>query len=269
MPESAEVRLIVDQLNQSFQHQSVLNIEIVGGRFLKEGISNLNAINYPLDNCVFHAKGKFIYATFDQNVNLFITLGMSGSFSSSKTKHAAVKLTFSNQETYFTDIRHFGTFDIVTDLSLLKVKLDKLGWDPLQEPDKIDNVEFFKAFLNKFKSKPNKTIAETLLDQSLFAGQGNYLKSDNLYLSKIDPRRMKDSLSEEEIKRLCLNLVKLVQESYQAQGGTSATFVDTHGNKGNYQFKAYRRKVDDLGNKVTRIVSPDKRATYFVESIQK
>ena len=50
--------------------------------------------------------------------------------------------------------------------------------------------------------KPNKTIAEFLMDQSMCAGIGNYLKAEILYDAAISPHRIVKSLDSEEFNKL-------------------------------------------------------------------
>ena len=109
MPESAEVRILTDQLNRSFGGQSLLGIDIVGGRYLKEPIQKFHQLIYPMRGTTFNCKGKFLYWTFNNDdAVLFLTLGMSGSFGS-QSKHSALKFTFDKGEVFFNDIRRFGT----------------------------------------------------------------------------------------------------------------------------------------------------------------
>jgi len=266
LPEIAEVKIFTDQLNKEFGGQALQNIEIVGGRFLKKPIEKFHQLIYPLHDTKFNCKGKFLYWTFDEEEVFFITLGMAASFGP-KSKHSALKFTFGSGDIYFNDIRHFGTFKI-SDHRGLEHKLNTLGWDALQEPIPFD----LKQHL--WKRCEQKTIAEALLDQRVFAGVGNYIRSEVLYLSKIHPLRPVSGgygLSNREIDTICDNIIIVAQEAYKSGGATIATFKDMYGNTGKFfdKFKVYSRKTDPDNNPITKITAPDGRSVFYVDSIQK
>lgn len=274
MPEAAEVKIFTDQLTKEFGGQALQNLEVVGGRFLKEPIPNIKELNFPLKKVNFNSKGKFLYWTFgnwqfneevDDNIEtvFFITLGMAASFGP-QSKHSALKFTFDKGDIYFNDIRHFGTFKISDKVSL-EEKLFSLGWDALKYPTMPE------ALPNLLKSKHgNKTIAETLLNQKVFAGVGNYIRSEALYVSGIHPLRLVKDLSTEEISTLSSNIVKVVQEAYAQGGATIATFKDMYGNTGKFfdKFKVYSKKIDPNNKPVKKITAPDGRSVFYVEGVQ-
>lgn len=265
------MKIFTDQLNKEFGGQSLQNIEIVGGRFLKTPIEKFNQLIFPMSNTQFHCKGKFLYWTFDEEETrevFFITLGMAASFGP-KSKHSAIKFTFDNGEIYFNDIRHFGTFKIADRVDL-SIKLNQsLGWDALQQPHMPSILP------TRLRHRcERKTIAEALLDQRVFAGVGNYIRSEALYLSKIHPLHPIEGayrLTNPEIENLCENIIKVVQEAYQDGGATIATFKDMYGNTGKFfdKFKVYSRKVDPENRPITKITAPDGRSVFFVKEIQK
>ena len=260
MPEIAEVARYVDQLNDKFKGSTLHNVQFIGGRFLKE---KQPIINFPLNNAQFNSKGKFIYWSFDEPVHFFITLGMTGSFGQ-KNNYSGIEFQFDKDKIYFNDIRHFGTFKIANTQELYK-KLNSLGWDPLKEPWVPNNI-YKKIF--KFK---NKTIAEVLLNQKIFCGVGNYIRSEVLYKAKINPLSLVKDLDELQIENLCQEIIKIAKLAYIAGGNTFSTYVDMYGNSGNFKFEleVYQQKNDSLGNLVERIVAPDGRSIYYVKEIQK
>ncbi len=186
-----------------------------------------------------------------------------------KSKHSAIKFTFDKGDVYFNDIRHFGTFKIADRVDL-SIKLNQsLGWDALQDP------YIPKMLSQKLRHKcETKTIAEALLDQRVFAGVGNYIRSEVMYLSKIHPLRPINGaygLTNQEIDTICENIILVTQEAYKSGGATIATFKDMYGNTGKFfdKFKVYSRKTDPDNNPVTKMTAPDGRSVFYVESIQK
>jgi formamidopyrimidine-DNA glycosylase len=268
VPEIAEVRRVVDQLSAEYGGQSLLDVQVIGGRFLKEPIANLSCQSFPLTNAQFNAKGKFIYWTFGDPTNeykehFFITLGMSASFGKLQ-KHSAVKFVFSNGEIYFNDIRRFGTIKVGMTNWWLNNKLKSLGWDALQDPQ-IPN-----GFLADVKKHGKKTIAEVLMNQSMFAGCGNYLKSEILYAAKIHPNRLVASFSDDDLLKIGEHYIRIAHEAYRCGGATIATYSDLYGNVGEFykEFKVYGRKFDPDGNPVVKIKTKDGRTSHIVERVQ-
>jgi formamidopyrimidine-DNA glycosylase len=268
MPEIAEVKIFTDQLNKEFGGQALQNVEIVGGRFLKKPIEKFHQLIFPLSNTRFHCKGKFLYWTFDDEEEVFfITLGMAASFGP-KSKHSAIKFSFDEGDIYFNDIRHFGTFKI-SDHAGLHAKLNTLGWDPLQNPIMPPDLP------TKLRDKcEQKCIAEALLDQRIFAGVGNYIRSEALYMSNIHPLHPVEGgygLSNLEIKKLCEQIVLVVQEAYKSGGATIVTFKDMYGNTGKFfdKFKVYSRRTDPENRPIIKFKAPDGRSVFFVKEAQK
>lgn len=272
MPECAEVKRYVDQLNAEYGGQDLLSAEVVGGRFLTTDLM-FAPTEFPLLNAKFHAKGKFIYWEFNENYNnefhfneknyFFITLGMTGSFGK-QNKHSGIKFTFSNGEVYYNDIRHFGTVLPNQSQEALDKKLKSLGWDPLAEPRIPSDL------IVKMSRKPNKTIAEVLLDQKLFAGVGNYIRSEALYRAKLHPNRPIGTISKDNLIGLFSDIIDIVKEAYDCGGATLATYSDLYGNVGTFydQFKVYGKKKDPLGNPVVKLTAGDGRTVHFVPEIQ-
>lgn len=266
MPEGAEVRTFVDGLVSKFDNRNLQNIEIVGGRFVKESIAHLDSLIFPLTNVKFSCKGKFIYWSFNSSndfKHFFFTLGMTGSFGQQQNKHSAIKFTFDNENVFFNDIRRFGTFKIATALDLTE-KLNSLGWDPLSSLQIPTNI------VAEIRKHNHKNICDVLLDQSIFAGLGNWLKSEILYASKINPFRQVSSLTDEQLLNICQQYKDIIYRAYQCGGATIATYSDLNGNTGSYSqyFKVYGKKKDPLGNFIFTAKDKTGRTTHYVKEVQ-
>lgn len=267
MPEIAECAKYTTQLQHEYGGHDLLSVKAVGGRFLKEGLSAPFpswTIKYSLKNVQFNSKGKFLYWSFDGEIYFFITLGMSGSFGK-QNKHSAIEFVFDNGTVYFNDIRHFGTFKVVKGKSELNKKLNSLGWDPLKEP-KAPN-----SLLPAIRKQNSKAIGAVLMDQKVFAGLGNYLRSEILYASGINPFTLTSDLSDQSLLTIAENYRRIAEEAYQHGGATLATYSDLYGISGDFykQFKVYGKKKDPLGNTVLSQEGPDGRTVHWVRELQK
>jgi formamidopyrimidine-DNA glycosylase len=218
--------------------------------------------------------GKFMYWTFTNDWYMFCTFGMSGQWSNTKGKHPCFSFEYWKQanqpieEVYFNDPRHFGTIKFTNNPKNLQEKLNSLGWDPLGRSFE-DNKRFIIDHLRCSKYS-NKCIGEVLMDQSLFAGVGNYIRAESLYRAKISPWRLSRDLTDDEIAILGQSVVYVMRESYQHQGATILTYKDAYGAEGKYSscFKVYGKKTDSLGNIIKKENTPDKRAIHWCPAIQ-
>ena len=109
------------------------------------------------------------------------------------------------------------------------------------------------------------------MNQKLFSGIGNYLKSEILYACKLSPHRLASSLTETDIKNIYTNSKKIAKESYNQGGASVRDFSNIYDEKGMYTniLKVYFQKEDPNGNKVVKETTKDKRTTHWVPEIQK
>lgn len=273
MPELAEVAIYASQLNKEYGGQTLNAVEFIGGRFLKSEYDaeriDLQYLDYPLIETSMHSKGKFLYwsmfnANKSESFHFFFSLAMTGSFGK-KQKHSAIRFEFDNGEVFFNDPRHFGSFRISNGDLELQTKLATLGWDALKEPKMPTDLP------NKIRKYNAKKIGEFLMEQgTLISGVGNYLRSEVLWASKINPHRLISSLSDQEIKTICNNLIDTVRRAYDHGGATISTYSDLYGIAGSFfqQFKVYGKKTDPDGNLVIREKDKNGRMLHYVLEVQ-
>lgn len=271
MPEGPEVRKTTDFLS-NFAGKSFHSFAVMSGRYTKtDGIPNTEIAGLPAKIEEVNCKGKFIYFSLKDEISnkkyyLFNTLGMTGMWSTEKTKHSRFVIFFDNGENlYYNDIRNFGTLKFIKNKSELDKKLKSLG------PDVLNSDIDWQGFRNRFISKPNKTIAECLMNQSLVSGIGNYLKSEILYASKISPHRRIKDINTEEWHSLYFNSVTIPKTSYKLGGATIKDYRQADGTPGSFsrRFAVYNCKTDPKNNIIVKETTKDKRATYWVPEIQK
>lgn len=69
--------------------------------------------------------------------------------------------------------------------------------------------------LEKIKQYPNEEIADVLLDQEIFAGVGNIIKNEVLYIVRVDPRTLVKNLTEEKLKEIIEESQKYAHNFYK------------------------------------------------------
>lgn len=97
-------------------------------------------------------------------------------------------------EMAFTDPRRFGRMWLADD-PWEHPRIKRLGFDPLIDWPAV------KVLSEKLK-KRKKAIKAVLLDQTLFAGIGNWLADEILFQSRISPHRLASELKPAEVKTL-------------------------------------------------------------------
>lgn len=269
MPEGPEVTILTENLNYELKDKIIENFEISStSRYRNKAPDNFISFeaNLPIKIKGVKNKGKLIYFLFDKNFSLLNTLGMSGGWSKSKGKHTSVTVTLEGgKKYYFIDVRHFGTFKFFDNNRDLEKRLAKLGPDMLNDKDLTSN-----SFIRRLRKYKHYNICKAIMDQKIICGVGNYLKSESLYHAKINPLKKVEDLSSEELERLFRSIRKKIRESYLSEGVSVRDFSDLDDKKGKYQFyfEVYCQKKDSKGRKVVKIVTPDKRSTYYVPEIQ-
>lgn len=160
-------------------------------------------------------KGKYWWIELDEKPWLFGHLGMSGWIRElgkpTRRLHAHggapldddegvprfLKLLIEAEDggrIAFTDGRRLGRMWLSDDPTTDR-GVKKLGFDVYRELPKAEE-------LAKILAKRKAPIKALLLDQTVFAGVGNYIADEVLYQSKIAPKRLGASLDENEVKAL-------------------------------------------------------------------
>lgn len=267
MPEGPEVRRVYEDLRREIGDSRVTQLQVFSGRFLKKQPIGLNEVKLPSRVIDGGVKGKFMWLEFETGATMWITLGMSGYWSTESGTHSHFGIGIEDSRAlYFVDQRRFGTIKFSHDRAELNKKLASLGGDALNDPE-FTLVKFNSA-INKY---PNKTIVEVLMDQRVCAGVGNYIKCEVLYRSGISPHRRVKDIDQIEVAVLFNWIQKIMHASY-AQGGASIrNYQRLGGEKGEFvfEFEVYAQKTDPRGNTVIREETLDGRTTHWVPEVQR
>jgi formamidopyrimidine-DNA glycosylase len=103
----------------------------------------------------------------------------------------------------FRDPRRFGRIRLSED-PLTVGAISRLGFDPLF------NFPSAKVLFGLLQ-KRNAPIKAVLLDQSVFAGIGNWIADEVLYQSKLSPHRLANSLTQKEVTTLTKKILEIVK----------------------------------------------------------
>jgi DNA-formamidopyrimidine glycosylase len=268
MPEGPEVSIITDALQKYFKGKTLKEINIVpGGKYDKKSPDNYEFFieQLPLTVNSIKNKGKLMYWSFDKNLYMLNHLNMTGKWSFKKEKHTTLEFKIGKEVIYYTDVRRFGRVEFLKNKEDLENKLDKLGPDMLR--DKSLTEERFLDIIKKYR---RRNITRVLMDQSIFSGIGNYLKSEILYASRVSPHLIVSQLDEKELKMLYQQSRKIITKSYQKGGVSKRDFKHVNDDDGQFQMmlEVYGKKTDRHGNNIRCEKTKDGRSTYWVPEIQ-
>ena len=267
-PEGAEVKLFGESLAAVVSGKDIVSVDVLSGRYKKSAVEGLDLFRARLPAKVIGVgvHGKFLYWIVTNDVFIYSTLGMTGSWSVNATKHSRVVFRLGDDtQVFFNDQRNFGTLKMVPGRQGLLKKLQSLGPDMLSE--NVSDSKFTECLMKK----PEWTLSEALMDQSVVCGVGNYVKAESLYQSRLSPHRQVNTLSAGDFTRLNQSIKLVLQEAYTRGGASIQTYRDFDGNEGEYsqRFLVYNQQQDPDGNEVVREQTADGRTTHWVPSVQK
>ena len=265
MPEGPEVKIASDYFNKRINVRKKIIFKVISEYYNKkykaifEALGRINIINKKS-----YTIGKNIFLKVNKNQVLNLHLGMTGGCKNQQTKHShfCIYNLAENNYLYFEDVRKFGKIKII-DTNEVQEK-HKCEFDLLNI--KYDSKKHFN-FLQK-NIKKNKIICKLILDQKIFPGVGNYIKSEALYLSKIHPEEKWGNLSTYQKNTLIKNLGDVMNESYNSGGAELKDFNNPF-KKSKFQLNIYGKKITPKRNKVTRITTSDARTTWYCHKTQK
>lgn len=302
MPEIGEVRILSDNIAQFIKNKIFRRIVVLEPikleKWLNKCCPNLTYFNETLDKTGgllvtnVGTRGKFCYIQLQNNVAIGIQFGMSGNIRPEPTqeylasygkekeeylKHCLLRLEYidpkDNKEghIYYHDIRRFGRFSFYFTADELRMRLAKLGHDPIEDRMLTDT-----EILTTLRRNNHKNICKAILtDQSVIAGMGNYCKAEGLYKAGIHPEALVCNIPDQSLIILYKELHKLSHAAYNSGGASLYTFTGMNGDKSDFkeELEIYGKEGqrDKHGYMIQRIPdskSPDGRSTFWVPEIQ-
>jgi len=280
MPELPEVQTIVNDL------QTIVGKKITGfwsdfEKAIRTKDFEKKVIGKKIAS-VFRS-GKNIIIQLDSGAAIVLHLKMTGQLLV-KTKGEKLKLKNSadsekyakyvhhvfyldkNDKLNFSDIRKFGTLELVSE-DALKKKISEKGLDPFSPEYSFKN---FKILLGRAK---NKNLKQFLMDQSFVSGIGNIYASEIPFEAKISPLRKIDLLSKQEEKTLFHSIKKILTKAIKLRGTSFSDYRDSSGKKGSFQnfLKVYKKNGQKCKRCATMVekITIGQRSTFYCPVCQK
>jgi formamidopyrimidine-DNA glycosylase len=163
-------------------------------------------------------KGKHLWLELDRRPWPAFHMGMSGWFETvppgdEPPRFWKLALTAGGRRVAFCDIRRFGRVRLMQD-PLSEPPISALGFDPLVGLPPA-------AELGRLLAKRSAPIKAVLLDQSLFAGVGNWIADEVLFQAGIRPHRLARELSKAEVAKIRRVLHAIIARAVKADADSS------------------------------------------------
>jgi len=259
MPELPEVEIIRRGLSAKFLNKKILNIVVKKPRLIKN--SRRIFADCLINNCFIGIEriGKLLIFYLKEEKGgkrfLLIHLKMTGQLIYEDKKiliagghnFPKIRMKLPNKyshiifdftggaKLFYNDLRQFGFLKLVGENELVKIKAE-YGIEPLQE-----NF-VFKDFWQRLKIKKTN-IKSALLNQKIISGLGNIYVDEALFAAQIRPQRLAGEISENEYKKLFLQIEKIIKKAIKNNGTTFSDYKDSSGKQGNFSrfLKVYGR----------------------------
>ncbi len=273
MPEKPEVLTVVKSLKKEIIGKKIIDVEILWNNIIENPTPKdfkKKIINQKIEDIT--TRGKWIVIHLTKNI-LLIHLRMEGKFffrtkGDSINKHEHVIFTFDdNKEMRFHDVRKFGKMHLLDKYNYLTISpLKEIGYE-------YNDNKLTSSYLQDKLKKKSIPIKTSLLDQSIIAGIGNIYDDEILYLSKINPNRKSNTITEKECLAIIKNTREVLNRAIEFGGTTIKSFTSSEGVHGLFQQELLvHGKKDGLCPKCKtqiQVIKINGRSTYYCPTCQK
>jgi formamidopyrimidine-DNA glycosylase len=223
MPELPEVETVRRRLQRTLRGRRIVRVQAASDPVVFDVVAPSD-FAHALEGArvqAAHRKGKHLWLALDRRPWPLFHFGMTGWIH--VDRKAAVERRFAKlivdmddgTRVVYTDPRRFGRIRLQDDPPQ-QPPVSLLGFDPLEGVPPV--VE-----LRRLLARRNAPTKAVLLDQSVFAGVGNWVADEVLFQARIAPQRPASSLTVPEARALRTALLRVVQKAV-AVGADDAKF---------------------------------------------
>lgn len=203
MPEGHSVQRTANEFNEHFQGKK-LKVDSPQGRFTSEAKLINNRVLLEA-----RAIGKQLFLHFDNGLTCRIHLGIYGKWrfvaGVDKDLTGQVRARFFTKD-FLADLRGPTVCEVIDSETVKQVE-KRLGPDPTNpDPRKTELARFIDRIQNS-----KSAIGLLLMNQDVVSGIGNVYRAELLFRAGISPHVPGNELTEDQIKLLWLDAVKLMK----------------------------------------------------------
>ncbi len=140
---------------------------------------------------------------------------------------------------FFNDQRKFGWMKLMPTLEVPNIDfMKKVGPEPLEADFTADE------FAARFTRRARTSIKAAILDQTVVAGVGNIYADESLWGAKIHPKRLVNTITQDEFTKLYVELRDVMNLAIEKGGSTDKNYVNAEGKRGSYMdfARVFRRE---------------------------
>lgn len=140
---------------------------------------------------------------------------------------------------FFNDQRKFGWVKLLPTLEVPNIDfMKKVGPEPLEADFTADE------FAARFARRAKTSIKAAILDQTVVAGVGNIYADESLWGARIHPKRLVNTITPDEFKKLYTELRAVMNLAIEKGGSTDKNYVNAEGKRGSYMdfARVFRRE---------------------------
>lgn len=279
MPELPEVETIKRELRPHVLGKTVSAIEIlssknfVGKKREAYGQKIVDVERYGKVLVIALENGKYLNAHFKLSGQMLYSKNAKRAIFKNKIPFTKGNVMPANTTRIIIKFKEGG--------ALFFNDLRKFGWvkltDKPESPKGVDvlSSKFTVNYLFSVLRITRKPIKVALMDQDKITGIGNIYANDSLYLSKIHPQRLSNSLIINEIEKLHKAILAEIKKGIKDKGSSGAdeAFILPDGSKGNHQrrFLVYQREKQPCLRCQSAIkrIKHNGRSSFFCPKCQK
>jgi len=289
MPELPEVEVVRQGLAAQLLGAEITHLQILTPKVVQASPEQLEALRGQTIQAV-ERRAKYLIVVLSQD-RLLIHLRMTGQLlvvppeASGKLwplpftyyqrplgemndRHTHGLLHFTNGfRLAYRDVRKFGRVLVLTPTELAQWPgLLKLGSEPL-------GPDFRYSAFARVLQVSRRSIKALLLDQTQVAGLGNIYVDEALFVARVRPQRLANSLKPAEIKRLFQAIPAVLNKGIAAGGTSLKDYLHPDGQRGQHQehLWVYGRTAQpclQCGSELVRTVVAQ-RGTHYCAACQK
>lgn len=276
MPELPEVETVAEHLRWLVTGKKILSAMLYRERLAPETPPERFA--ELLRNSVIDSitrRGKHILINLAGGRTLIVHLRMSGRFmllpverELPKFAHAVFELE-NETRLVFEDQRHFGMMKIIETAELAAAKeIAKLAPEPFSD-------EFTPDYLYEKLKRSGRNLKEFLLDQTKVCGLGNIYANEAMFLTRINPNRIANTVSKKTSVELHSNIRAVLTEALALAATIPVNSEDIgngiYGEFNEWEWRVYGREGEQCPNCKTPIlrIKQGGRSTFYCSKCQR
>lgn len=239
MPEGPEIKQAADKIKAAVTHSPVEEI-FFAFEHLKPYESQLK--NHRITTV--DTKGKAMLIRFDNQLTIYSHNQLYGKWMVRK----AYNYPKTNRQLRLAIHNHQNSALLYSASDIEVLDRDELALHPFLNrlgPDILDQTLTVEQIINRLQDKKfyKKRFATLFLDQSFLAGNGNYLRSEVLFVAKIHPILRPIDCNQKQLQQLAEAALAVPRQSYQTKGITNNQEIVAQLKAKGYKRQEYRHWV--------------------------